>query len=345
MATANLDSANLKAVAEGGLIREDVLDKIFDISRIPLPFTDMIGSSDMDNSYTEWTVDRLQDQNLDNAVVDGADSVGNDTNTGGRVGNHAQISSKVVRVSSRADASDTIGRAKELSYQIMMRQRELRRDIEGIMMTGQASVADDGNTTAGRLGGFQAWLSTNAVGGTTAGFASGNVAAYVPGTKQAGSEAVLRALIEQIWIGGGDVSTIMSIPGVISKFNQYLFTESARIATIRADTSADSGSTGLKAQGNVNVYISDHGNTLEIRANRLQPSYKDSGGTDDVAAMFLIAPAYVTQGVLRGERVEPLAKTGLAENRMMTKDYSLKVLNELAHGAYNDLDPAADWVA
>lgn len=345
MSTANLDSANLKAVLDNGLINEDVLQKIFDISAIPLTFTDMIGTSEVRNSYTEWTTDRLQDQDLANAVVDGSDAGDNDTNTGARVGNHAQISTKTVRVSSRADASDTIGRAKELGYQVMMRQRELRRDIEGIMLTGQASVADDGNTTAGKLGGFQAWLSTNSVNGTTAGYDSGTVAAYAPGLKAAGSEATLRSLIEQIWIGGGDVSVIMSVPAVISKFNQYLFTSSARIATLEAKTSADSATPGLKAQGSVNVYISDHGNTLEIRANRLQPAYKDSGGSDDVACMYLIDPAYVTQGVLRGERVEPLSKTGLAENRLMSKDYTLKCLNEEAHGAYNDIDVAADWVA
>ena len=123
MSSANLDSADLKAVAHGGLIREDVLDRIFDISRLPLPMTDMIGSSDVDNSYTEWTQDRLQDQDLTNAVVDGSDVTQDDTNTGKRVGNHCQISVKRVPVSSRADASDTIGRARELAYQIMMRNQ------------------------------------------------------------------------------------------------------------------------------------------------------------------------------------------------------------------------------
>ena len=338
MASANLDSADLKAVASGGLINEDVMQRIFDISAIPLPFSDMIGTSEVKNSYTEWTVDRLQDQDLDNAKVDGQDIDDDDTNTGARVGNHCQISTKRVPVSSRADASDTIGRARELGYQIMMRQRELRRDIEGIMLTGQGSVADDGNTTPGRLGGLQAWLSTNSVNGTTPGFSSGTVGAFVPGNAAGLSEAQVRDLIEQIWVGGGDVSVMMSVPGVIKQFNQYLFTSSARIATMTADTSADSGTRNLKAQGNVNVYISDHGNTVEIRANRLQPAYQ-SLDLANVAALYFLDPAYLSQGVLRGERTEPLAKTGLSEVRMMSKDYTLKVLNEEAHGVINDIDP------
>jgi len=53
MTTANLDSATLKAVVRGGLIREDVMNQIFDISRIPLPLTDMIGTESSKNAYKE----------------------------------------------------------------------------------------------------------------------------------------------------------------------------------------------------------------------------------------------------------------------------------------------------
>ena len=53
MSSANLDSADLKGVAFGGLIREDVMNKIWDISRIPLPFTDMIGTGSAKNEFKE----------------------------------------------------------------------------------------------------------------------------------------------------------------------------------------------------------------------------------------------------------------------------------------------------
>jgi Family of unknown function (DUF5309) len=118
MSTSNLDSADLKAVTKGGLIREDVMNKIWDISKIPLPFTDLVGSETHDNEYCEWTTDALAVPDIANSNVDGADASGNDTKTGLRVGNHSQISDKIVRVSFRADASNTIGRAKELAYQL-----------------------------------------------------------------------------------------------------------------------------------------------------------------------------------------------------------------------------------
>lgn len=53
MSTANLDAADLKSVTRGGLIREDVMERIFDISRIPLPFTDMIGRDSSSHPYKE----------------------------------------------------------------------------------------------------------------------------------------------------------------------------------------------------------------------------------------------------------------------------------------------------
>ena len=59
MTTANLDSATLKGVARGGLIREDVMDKIWDISNYPLPFTSMVGKETSKNAYKEWVTEEL----------------------------------------------------------------------------------------------------------------------------------------------------------------------------------------------------------------------------------------------------------------------------------------------
>ena len=84
MSAANLDSADLKGVDFGGLIREDVMNKIWDISKIPLPFTDLIGSGSAKNEYKEWTTDELAAPDVDNSIIDGSDATGNDTKTGAR---------------------------------------------------------------------------------------------------------------------------------------------------------------------------------------------------------------------------------------------------------------------
>ena len=62
MATGNIDSFDLKSIALGGVINEDVMQKIFDISKIPLPFTDLVGSTTHKNErfHFDWVVDELR---------------------------------------------------------------------------------------------------------------------------------------------------------------------------------------------------------------------------------------------------------------------------------------------
>jgi hypothetical protein len=278
MSTANLDSADLKAVARGGLIREDVMNKIFDISRIPLPFTDMIGSESSSNSYKEWTVDALQQSDVSNAVVDGADASGNDTATGGRIGNHHQIAQKVVKVSFRADASNVIGRAKELAYQLSRRQQELRRDVEAILLKNQASAADNGDSIPGNSAGLPAWIRSNqasgygfGAGGAVGGFNAGTglVAARTPSTAaRALTETFVRDAVQDVYLQGGDPSIFMATPMVIRKLSEYMFTSSARVATLYSDT--EGAKSAAVAMGSVNVFVTDFG-TLKMVPNRLQP--------------------------------------------------------------------------
>ena len=346
MSTANLDSADLKGVLVGGLIREDVMNKIWDISRIPLPFTDMIGTGSAKNSYKEWTTDVLAAPDVTNAVVDGSDASGNDTATGKRVGNHHQISDKVVRVSYRADASDTIGRAKELSYQLMRRQQELRRDVEAIALENQASVADDGDSVAGKVGGLPSWLTT-IVNGTVGGFdkAGGGTTVTTAWTTSGApvtlSEKDIRDTVEAIYQDGGDPTKMMTVPSLIRKFSEYLFTSSARVATLMSDQGKSQEKAA--ALGSVNVFVTDFG-TLDLVPNRLQ-QLQTAGGAGDSAFVFILDPEYLSLCYLKGYRTDTLAKTGLAENRQMSVDWTLIVNTDIAHGMIGDADISAAVVA
>ena len=350
MSTENLDSADLKGVAFGGLIREDVMNKIWDISKIPLPFTDMVGSGTAKNEYKEWTTDELAVPDIDNAVIDGSDAVGNDTKSGERVGNHHQISDKKVRVSYRADASDTIGRAKELGYQLSRRQQELRRDVDAISLLNQASVADNGDDVPGKVGGLPTWLKTNTVNLTSpVGFDTSTGKTVVPTATVDGitlSESVIRDVTESIYQEGGDPSILTSVPKVIRKISEYLFTSSARVATLMSDQ----GKSAEKATalGSINVFVTDFA-TLKLVPNRLQNLYEASYATPSLTAayadVFILDPSYLSLCYLKGYRTDALAKTGLAENRQMSVDWSLIVNTEKAHGIIASVDPTADMTA
>lgn len=333
-------SADLKALAYGGAINEDVMAAIWDITAVPLVFSDMIGSDPVSNSYAEWSTDSLADPDLTNAVVDGADITQNDAAGAARVGNQCQISVKRVSVTERAQSSNVIG-GNPLSRNVVRRQQELRRDQEAIFLNNQASVADDGDTTAGKLGGLPNWLETNTTRGATGadgGFSAGTVGATTAGTAVAGTETKLRALVASAWEGGADIQYLMGMPVQIRGLSQYLLTDAAGIATLQSD--AGQSADEMTAKGSVNVFITDHGQVLMMRANRLQQVQ-----TGTQSEIFLLDPTYIRKGVLKGMSVGPLAKTGLADKMLMREDYTLKVLNEAAHGVYADLDNALAWTA
>lgn len=338
-----LSSADLKIVAYGGAINEDVMQQIWDISKIPLPLTDMIGSSTHSNEYTSWVEDSLAAPNVANAAVDGADiAAWNNDPPGPRVGNHSQISIKAVSVTSRAQNSDAIG-GNALSYQLMMRQQELMRDMEAIMLTDQASVADNGDDVAGIAGALGSWIKTNydlgatgVIGGYNTG--TGLTVAVTHGTPAAGSETALRDLLQSVYTQGGNTTILMSTPALIRGLSEYLFTSTARVATMTTDVGqAKSASV---AKGAVNVFVSDFGVVVELVANRLQPIVSATNHT-----LWALDPQYLEKSYLKGVSVEPLAKVGTADKRMMSADWTLKVLNEKAQGAYFDINPALAWVA
>lgn len=337
MSTENLDSADLKAVPRGGWINEDVMQQIFDISRIPLPISDSIGTDGVSNSYTEWPLDDLGAVDITNAKVDGQDTNNvNDTTVGERVGNHCQISTKTIKVSTRARDSDNVATGDQFARQVMRAQQKLRRDVEAISMLNQASLADDGNATAGRAGGINAWLETNTSNGATGsdgGFnpATGIVDAATPGTQRGLTETLVRDISEEIYIEGGNPTILQSTPRMIRRLSEYMFGSSARIATIQRDEQGQVGT----AMGSVNVFITDHGVVLRMISNRLQQL--ESGN----ASVFLLDPEYVTMGILTGFRTEPLDKTGLADNAHVIVDWTVKMLTEKAHGVIRALDPNA----
>ena len=107
MSADNIDSFDFKSIAKGGHINEDVMQRIWDISKIPCRSL-TVGSTTHRNERFDWILDELRAPDLANARVDGADA-GDAVEAGGaRVGNHSQISDEVIAVSYRADASDTL---------------------------------------------------------------------------------------------------------------------------------------------------------------------------------------------------------------------------------------------
>lgn len=345
-----LDVQDLKNVAAGGLVREDVLDAIFDISDIPTVWLDMIGSEGFENSYSEWSEDKLSAPDLTNKVISGSDtnSANNKATVANakRVGNHAQISEKLVEVTERGQAIGGIGRSDEMGYQTAQRLQECRRDVEAISLTGQASVQDNGNNVAGQSAGAAAWITTNkdlGTGGAVPGFQTGTklVTVQTPGEARALNWEQVATQIENVYTLGGNPSVLMSVPGVTKRLGRYLFT-TPYAAAPTANVSGTGMGVAQVSQGYIDTFKTDFGTLMQIIPNRLQQVY-DSGDdpVQDVANVFGIDPRYWKLGLLYGWKVDPLAKIGLSHRKLIHVDWMLKAYLERANFLIADIDPTA----
>lgn len=310
--------------------REELADKIFQITPDETPFLSMIGKSNCMTTHPEWQTDDLANPDTDNASVQGNEWTYDAVTATTRVGNYTQISDKKIIISRTQDKTDKAGRKSELAREVRKKGVELRIDMEAIALSNQASVAGS-SSVAPKLGGFPAWLETNASrgsGGADGGFnsATGVVDAATNGTQRAFTKTLLDDTIEDVYTSGGKPKTVM-----LSAYNKRVF------STFMSDTNVAQFRTSLsgKQQGTIygaaDVYISDFG-SLTVMPN----VQMTRAGASVARNVFILSPGMASLGVFDPIKLEKPAKTGDAEKRVLITEYTLKVNNEKAHGVIAD---------
>ena len=125
-----------------------------------------------------------------------------------RLSNTCNISDKLPRVSGTQMAVNTAGRKDELAYQIVKVAKELRRDMESILLANNAEVTGNA-TTARETGGIGSWITTNSSVGTGGSDGSLGNTARTDGTQRAVTEAQLKSVLASCWDAGGDPDCVM----------------------------------------------------------------------------------------------------------------------------------------
>ena len=148
--------------------REDLSNTIFNIDPVETPFMGNIGKNKAEAVLHEWQTQALAAAAA-NAVIEGDDTTSSYTFTAAtvtvRAANRCQISRKDVVVSGTQDAVSKAGRAKEIVYQMVLKNKELRRDMEFVLTNNQAPVTGN-STTARQLRPALSWYSTNVSAGS-----------------------------------------------------------------------------------------------------------------------------------------------------------------------------------
>lgn len=300
-------------------VREDLSDKIAELFPDETPFQRAIGTSSINNTYTEWQTDSLVAANANNATIQGDDLDNENRPNTVRVGTHTQIFKKVISASSTVEWTGKAGRRSELGRESMKAGREIRRDMEARFCGNFASVAATASV-AGQTAGALAWLTSNVSRGATGangGFSAGIVAAATNGTQRAYTEALLKTVLQQVWTAGGMPKLV--ITNATQKQNAAAF---AGLAQQRREA----GNGPLTIVAGADIYVSDFGE-VQFVPDRFA-SARDA---------LVIDPEYWDVGIGDALKIVPLAKTGLAERRGMYAEVALRCLNQAASGVVADL--------
>lgn len=299
-------------------IREELANTIANITPEETPFQSNVGSESVSNTFFEWQTDSLAATST-TAVINGDDVSSFDaTSATTRLGNYTHIRRRTYVIADNLAAVDKAGRADEVAYQVAKRGKELKRDVEAVLLANNARVAGN-SSTAPETAGIGAWIATNDSVGTGGLPPTGDgTDARTDGTQRAFTEAMLKDVMQQAWTSGGNPSVLM-----VGAFNKQAVSGFAGIAAQRYMAPSDSPTTIV---GAADVYMSDFG-TLTVVPNRFQRA-RDA---------LVLDPEYASVCYLRPIQQVELAKTGDAEKGMMICEFGLKISQEAAHGIVADL--------
>ena len=302
-------------------LREDLTDAIYMISPTDVPFMSNIGRGTASATFKQWQVDSLAAVDLANARVQGDDAATEAIAPTSQIGNYTQISSKTYRVSRTVESVSKAGRAREFARQRVKKGKELKRDMEAILLNRQVATLGDATVTPATLAGLPNWIRTNTdLGAGGANAAAPNpapIANRVEGTQVAFTEARLKNVLQQQKNSGGDATIVM-----MGTFNKGLFSGFSGIATKTYYTNKPEATAII---GAADIYVGDF-HVLAAVTNIFQRA-RD---------VFVLDPSMASVDFLDGIKTEALAKTGDSEREFMICEYTLRVNNEAAHGAVFD---------
>lgn len=317
-------NANSNVTYNSTTIREDLQDALISISPTETPVMTALGRRNVAATLYEWpTVDLASPVNS-NRVIEGESAPPNDAPTNAvRLSNYTQISDKVVEVSDTADRVNGAGDAQTLAKQIAFKLKELKRDMETMLLDNVAGAAGS-SSTARASAGLPTFLRSNVsrgVGGANATL-SGTTAGYpnsiaTDGTLRALTEAQLKSVIAACWTAGAEPSMVVGGALVKQKISST-FTGTAS----RYKDAADK-----KIVAAIDVYVSDFGELQIVPARNIR-----------ARDVLVLDPAYARVAYLNPTSQKPLARTGHAERRLIAVEWGIQVDTEKAHGIIADID-------
>jgi hypothetical protein len=301
--------------------REDLLDKITNISPTDVPFTSMIEETTAQATYHEWQTDALATAAI-NAQLQGDDVTFAAATPTVRAGNRTQISRKEVIVSGTQEAVDKAGRNSEIVYQMSKKRDELKRDKEFVLVSNQAPVTGN-SSTAPQLRPLCGWFATNVDMGT--GGANGTTtAARTDGTQRALTLAMITTAQQNAWTQGGKPGFLLTGPKQRGNITTLFGTAATKFYAVE----------DKKMTATIQAFEGDFG-LVKVVTDR----FLRGGQTGADREIFLIDPALWAVAHLKGRKnvTMDLAKTGDSEKGVVLTEYTLEARQEAGNAGIFDL--------
>lgn len=297
--------------------REDLADVIYNVDPTETPILSMLEKNKATAVTHEWQTQALAAVDTSNQVLEGDDATTDAATATVRLGNVCQISDKVARVTGTQQVIDKAGRDDELDYQVILKGKELKRDMES-MLFGTNVAKNAGNSTTARVAAsILSWIGTNDDFGATGASPAALLGASTrtDGTQRAFQESQLKTVLQAIWNAGGDPDVI-----VTGGFNKQVFSTFVGRGTPTEDVKSK------KIVASVDVYESDFG-TLKVVPNRFTRA-RD---------VLVLQKDMWKVSYLRNMKRIPLAITGDSVRHQVLCEYTLEAANEKASGLVADL--------
>ena len=317
-------SGQLKDASVKGKPR-DLMNIIFNVAPTDTPFMTMCGKSRAVQTLHEWQTDTLADP-AENSALEGSDVNGFVASATTELSNKTQILSKAINVSATAQAIEQAGVDKQYNYQMALRMKELKKDLEFALLQNKLERADNGTNQGRLMRGLPTWMQTNwNVGASTGAIAVPSSKACTAGTARVPDEATVKNVLTKIYESGGDPDRIMMAPAIRVKMSEVLNGGATRMENVDKK----------KATAVIDVYVSDFG-SIKLIPNRVQAKVDYSK-----SCAFILDPQYWKVAYLRGFREERLAHTGDNMKGHIVVECTLEARNDASSGMIADLDVTA----
>lgn len=309
--------SNSFATFNSSRVREQLMDRIWNVSVAETPTLALIGKQSVDGPFVEWLTDSFR-AGASNKVEQGNTSAPTARANVSRYSNRTQISEDVLSITGTQQAAEKAGGSDEVAYQETKSMMEVKKDIEfGVLQNTTAIAAAAG--TAPQARGFLGFVATNTSKGAS-GVDPNPLTNTAPtdGTQRAFTETLLKDTLKLMFDNGSpDMDNIYAlIPSAQrTTFDGFLAGQT------RFDKAEDKTLTAT-----LEVYIGPFGRVKAVNARHMRSR-----------EVFLINREYAKLGTLRKMSSKPIGVRGDATERLVNCEWTLIVNNEKAHGAVRDL--------